>query len=72
MPKQMYVLTEIRANDFEAGVVSAQGRFRVVSPCSDAESRASAKVFEAVKDMQGKDQRQALQGLKMLLQPIVA
>ena len=67
MAKQMYVLTEIRVSDFEAGVVSAQGRFKVVSPCSDSESRASAKVFEAVNGMQGNDQRQALAGLKMLL-----
>ncbi len=63
----MYILTEIKVSDFEPGVVSAQGRFKVVSPCSDAESRASAKVFEAVKGMQGNDQRQALLGLKMLL-----
>lgn len=63
----MYVLTEIRVSDFEAGVVSAQGRFKVVSPCSDAGNRESAKVFEAVKGMQGNDRRQALLGLKMLL-----
>jgi mRNA-degrading endonuclease RelE of RelBE toxin-antitoxin system len=67
MPKQSYVLTEIKVSDFDAGVVSAQGRFTVVSPCSDAMSRASAKVFEAVKGMNGNDQRQALLGLKMLL-----
>lgn len=63
----MYVLTEIRVSDFEAGAVSAQGRFRVVSPCADPERRESAKVFEAVKAMQGNDQRQAFLGLKMLL-----
>lgn len=63
----MYVLTEIRVSDFEVGAVSAQGRFKVVSPCTDAKRRESAKVFEAVKGMQGNDQRQALLGLKMLL-----
>jgi mRNA-degrading endonuclease RelE of RelBE toxin-antitoxin system len=63
----MYFLTEIRVGDFEVGAVSAQGRFKVVSPCTDAQSRASAKVFEAVKGMDGNDQRQALLGLKMLL-----
>ena len=63
----MYVLTEIRLSDFEAGVASAQARLKVVSPCTDSQSRASAKVFEAVKGMQGNDQRQALAGLKMLL-----
>lgn len=67
MPKQMYVLTEIRVSDFDAGAVSAQGRFKVVSPCTDAMRRESAKVFEAVKGMKGNDQRQALLGLKMLL-----
>lgn len=67
MPKQMYVLTEIKVSDFDAGAISAQGRFRVVSPCSNAQNRASATVFEAVKGLQGNDQRQALQGLKMLL-----
>jgi mRNA-degrading endonuclease RelE of RelBE toxin-antitoxin system len=67
MPKQMYVLTEIQVSDFDAGAVSAQGRFRVVSPCTDAKNRESAKVFEAVKGMQGNDLRQAVQGLKMLL-----
>ena len=63
----MYFLTEIRVSDFDAGAVSAQGRFKVVSPCADPERRQSAKVFEAVKGMQGNDQRQALLGLKMLL-----
>ena len=63
----MYFLTEIRVSDFEADVVSAQGRFKVVSRCTDAKNRTSAKVFEAVKGMQGDHQRQALQGLKMLL-----
>lgn len=63
----MYFLTEIRVSDFDAGAASAQGRFKVVSPCSDAKRRDSAKVFEAVKGLQGNDQRQALQGLKMLL-----
>ena len=55
----MYFLTEIRVSDFEAGVMSAQGRFKVVSPCTNAENRASAKVFEAVKGMHANDQRQA-------------
>ena len=64
----MYFLTEIRVSDFgDAGAVPAQGRFKVVSPCADAKHRESAKVFEAVKDLQGNDQRQALLGLKMLL-----
>lgn len=63
----MYVLTEIKVSDFVAGAVSAQERFKVVSPCSDAANRASAKVFETVKGMQVNDQRQALLGLKMLL-----
>lgn len=63
----MYFLTEIRVSDFDAGAVSAQGRFKVVSPCADPEHRESAKVFEVVKGMQGTDQRQALLGLKMLL-----
>lgn len=64
----MYFLTEIRVSDFgDAGPVSAQGRFKVVLPCTDAHSRESAKVFETVKGMQGSDQRQALLGLKMLL-----
>jgi mRNA-degrading endonuclease RelE of RelBE toxin-antitoxin system len=67
MPKQAYVLAEIKLSDFEAGAVSAQGRFKVVAACSDAQRRESAAVFEAVKGMQGNDQRQALQGLKMLL-----
>jgi mRNA-degrading endonuclease RelE of RelBE toxin-antitoxin system len=67
MPKQMYVLTEIKVSDFEVGAVSSQGRFKIVSPCADAESRGSAKVLQAVKDMHGSDQRQALLGLKMLL-----
>jgi phage-related protein len=62
MPKQMYFLTEIKVSDFDAGAVSAQSRFRVVSACSDAKRRDSAKVFEAVKGMQGNDQRQAQLG----------
>jgi len=63
----MYLLTEIRVSDFEVGVVSAQGRFKVVSPCTDAKRRESAKVFEAVSGMGGNDRKQALAGLKMLL-----
>ena len=67
MPKQVYVVTEINVNDFEPGAASAQGRFKVVSPCSDAKRRESAKVFETLEGMQVNDQRQALLGLKMLL-----
>jgi phage-related protein len=67
MPKQTYVLTEIKLSDFEPGMVSAQGRFKLVSACSDANRRESAMVFETVQGMQGNDQRQALLGLKMLL-----
>ena len=64
----MYFLTEIRVSDFgDAGAVSEQGRFKVVSPCADAKRRESAKVFEAVKGLQGNDQRQALAGLNMLV-----
>lgn len=63
----MYVLTEIRVSDFDAGAVSAQGRFKLVSPCTDAQRRDSAKVFEAVSGMEGNDRKQALAGLKMLL-----
>ena len=44
----MYFLTEIRVSDFDAGAASAQGRFKVVSPCTDAKRRESAKVFDAV------------------------
>ena len=65
--KQMYYLTEIRVDDFEQGVVPAQGRFKVVSPCSDPRRRSSAAVFEAVQGMEKIDQRQALAGLKYLL-----
>lgn len=63
----MYFLTEIRVSDFEAGVVSAQGRFKLVSPCADPARRDSAKVFEAVFAMEKNDQRQALLGLKKLV-----
>ena len=48
-------------------MVSAKGRFRLVSACSDANRRESAVVFETVQGMQGNDKRQAVQGLKMLL-----
>ena len=52
----MYVFTEIRVSDFgDAGAESAQGRFKVVSPCADTESRASAKVFEAVNGLRAND-----------------
>ena len=67
MPKQTYFLTEIRLDDFEQSVLSAQGRFKVASPCSDPTQRRSAAVFEAVQGMEKNDQRQALAGLKYLL-----
>jgi len=67
MPKQTYCLTEIRVDDFEQGTLPAQGRFKVVSPCSDPKQRSSAAVFEAVQGMEKSDQRQALAGLKYLL-----
>ena len=67
MPKQIYALTEIRLSDFGLGAASAQGRYKLVSACSDPERRHSAKVFEALKGMQAGDQRQALLGLRMLL-----
>ncbi|NBY28860.1 MAG: hypothetical protein EBQ71_19255 [Betaproteobacteria bacterium] len=63
----MYVLTEIRVSDFDAGAVSAEGRLKVVSPCADSNRRETAKVFEAVSNMEGNDRRQALAGLKMLV-----
>jgi phage-related protein len=63
----MYFLTEIRVSDFEAGVASAQGRFKLVSPCADPARRSSAEVFEAVLAMEKNDQRQALLGLKKLV-----
>ena len=67
MTKQSYVLTEIKLSDFEAGLSSAQGRFKVVSPCSDVQDSESAKVFDAVSSMQKNDQKQALAGLKKLV-----
>jgi mRNA-degrading endonuclease RelE of RelBE toxin-antitoxin system len=63
----MYYLTEIRVDDFEQGVLPAQGRFKVASPCSDPKQRGSAAVFEVVQGMDKSDQRQALAGLKYLL-----
>ena len=63
----MYYLTEIRVDDFEQGVLPAQGRFKVVSPCSDPKQRGSAAVFDVVQGMEKSDQRQALAGLKYLL-----
>jgi mRNA-degrading endonuclease RelE of RelBE toxin-antitoxin system len=63
----MYYLTEIRVDDFEQGVLPAQGRFKVVSPCSDPKQRGSAVVFDVVLGMEKSDQRQALAGLKYLL-----
>lgn len=68
MAKQMYVLTEIRVDDFEAGAVSAQGRFKLVSPCAKPDSRQSAVVLKTISAMKSAaDQRQALVGLKHLL-----
>lgn len=63
----MYYLTEIRVDDFEQGAVPAQGRFKVVSPCTDPKERSSAAVFEVVSNMEKGDQRQALAGLKYML-----
>ena len=63
----MYFLTEIRVDDFDAGVVPAQGRFKVVSPCIDPKRRESAAVFESVKAMENNDRRQAVLGLKYLV-----
>jgi phage-related protein len=67
MPKQIYALAEIKLSDFEAGGVLAQGRFKVVSACSDAKSRQTARVFEALKGMGVNDQRMAVLGLRNLL-----
>ena len=65
----MYALTEIKLSDFdfEAGGVLAQGRFKVVSACSDAKSRQTARVFEVVAGMGVNDQRKAVLGLRKLL-----
>lgn len=67
MPKQSYILTEIKVSDFDPGVTSAQGRFRLVSACTDANRRESAVVFETVRGMQGNDQKLALLGLEKML-----
>lgn len=68
MAKQMYVLTEIRVDDFDAAAVPAQERFKLVSPCAKAEDRRSAAVLTAISAMKSAaDQRQALAGLKHLL-----
>ncbi len=68
MAKQMYVLTEIRVDDFDVDAVPAQGRFKLVSPCTKAEDRRSAAVLTAISAMKSSaDQRQALAGLKHLL-----
>jgi phage-related protein len=67
MPKHLYALTEIKLSDFDDGAVSAQGRYKVVSPCADASRRSSAQVFEAIDGMKGHDQKQAVLGLKMLV-----
>ena len=63
----MYVLTEIKLSDFEAGARSAQERYKVVSPCTDPDSRESATVFGAISGMDGNDRKQAFAGLKMLV-----
>lgn len=68
MAKQLYVLTEIRVDDFEPGAVPAQGRFKLVSPCAKAQDRRSATVLTAISTLKSAtDQRQALAGLKHLL-----
>lgn len=68
MAKQVYVLTEIRVDDFEAGAVPAQGRFKLVSPCAEPDNRRSASVLKTISAMKSAaDQRQALAGLKHLL-----
>lgn len=60
----MYFLTEIGINDFEAGAMPTQGRFKLVSRCADQLERASAEVFQVVSALENNDQRQAIKGLK--------
>lgn len=67
MTKQSYALTEIMLGDFDPGARATPERFKVVSPCLDTEDRQAANVFALIRDLQGSDQRQALQGLKMLV-----
>jgi phage-related protein len=60
-------LTEIKLSDFGNADAPEPARFKVVSPCSDAQRRESAKVLEVISRMDGNDQRQALKGLNMLV-----
>jgi len=63
----MYCLTEIGMNDFDAGAVPAQGRFRLVSRCIDELQRNTAEVFQAVSALESNDRRQAIKGLRHFL-----
>lgn len=63
----MYYLTEIGLSDFNVDDGLSLGRFKLVSRCTDERDRASAEVFQAVKDLERNDQRQALKGLRHLL-----
>lgn len=63
----MYFLTEIRVDDFDAGVLPAQGRFKLVSRCTDKLKRGSAEVFQALSALASNDQRQAIKGLKQFV-----
>lgn len=65
MAKQMYFVTEIRTDDFDAGEPPPEkGRFKLVSQCSDGENRQTAAVFLQVKSLKANDSRVALLGLK--------
>lgn len=65
MAKQMYFITEIRTDDFEAGEPPpAPGRFKLVSRCDDGKNRHTAAVFMQVKLLKANDARSALLGLK--------
>lgn len=63
----MYYLTEIGLSDFGLGDTLALARFKLVSRCADREQRASAEIFQAVKALESKDQKQALRGLMHLV-----
>lgn len=63
----MYLLTEIKVEDFDPGAKSEAGRFKVVSPCADPKSRFSAEVLSLMTAMEHNDQRQAVLGLKHFL-----
>ena len=63
----MYLLTEIRLNDFGGNAAPAPGRFRLVSRCTDPLLRQSADVFQAVGALENNDQRQAIKGLAHLV-----